>query len=131
MELNELKEQISARTGIPAILLTGDSEQSVLDYARKLLDYKTEDEPEKKRSLSEQFVDWFKGVSGHEDPEPSDPLSDIAEQVRIDTGGYPVIPDSSTVTIKGHKSASEELADFIKEKSTFDPFKHGGWKRIK
>ena len=131
MELEELKEQISIRTGIPTSLLTGDSEKGILNQARALMAYKAEGEKERQKSTSEQFSEWFKAVSGNEDPEASDPLSDIAEQVRVDSGEFPVISDTGEVNMGSHKSASEELADFIKRKAVFDPFKHDGWKTMK
>lgn len=136
MELNELKEQIESKTGIPSKLLTSDTADGCITMAKQLIDFRDESKEQKPITAKEAFTTWMEQMhpSDHRVKTDSEIIDDLVEQYRLDNGGYPStkeIQDGGSVNLPEHKTAKQELADFMNEKSAFDPFKHGGWKHIK
>lgn len=61
MELTELKYKISRATGIPFDELPGLTNQDAITSARAIVGMRKEDADQRKKSVSEQFADWFSG----------------------------------------------------------------------
>ena len=135
MILNELKTVISERTGMPASLLTGQTAEEIISQARALLELKSKNEVERPKSTREQFAEWLSIKQGEvlEDPENA-ALSEIAEAVRVENGGYPVIPDGGEVTgLPDPRPAWKQFEEWFNHRTAFNPLKsYGGvWENIK
>ncbi len=150
MTNEEIKKEISVRTGIPETLLTGETAEENIAYAKAILAYKKDSEPQRSKTTAEQFSDWLGGQLEEKDrqmaaafglhyeaPE-TDPagatLADIAEAVRVEGGGYPMVKDGGQVdtsNMPDPRPAREQFADWMGQQTAFDPFKDAdGWKRV-
>ncbi len=139
MTIEEIRQQIEQRTGVPAYLLTGETAEDNILQARKLLQFKREhnsqDNSQDNRSTAEQFAEWFNGqyLPLQEDPERA-ALEDIAEAVRIENGGFPIVRDGGQITadrIPDSRPTREQFAEWLEDKTAWDPFRDpDGWKRI-
>lgn len=145
MTLEELKQEIAQRTGVPAVLLTGETAEENIAQAKAFLAYKREHEAQRPKTAAEQFADWFGGQMEERDrqqaatfglnytPPEKDAagaaLAEIEERARVEAGGYPRINDSGEVTgLPDPRSAREQFADWISDKTAFNPFKQAdGW----
>lgn len=134
MELNELKDQIEYKTGIPSDLLTGNTADEILSRAKSLLAYRESQYSDRNKSNKEHFADWLNA----EDPELDVPhndyaaaLAQIEERYRIESGGYPKIGDNGSVDLGEHQTAKESFSDWFTKKSAYDPFMEDGWKPMK
>ena len=59
MTIDELRQEIEQRTGVPASLLTGETLEENIAQAKALLAFKKEGNDNRKKSTGEQFVDWI------------------------------------------------------------------------
>lgn len=60
MTIEELKQTIEQRTGIPKTLLTGETAEEDIAQAKALLAFKKEHEAQRpKKRTAEQFSDWL------------------------------------------------------------------------
>lgn len=140
MTIEELKQTIEQRTGVPASLLTGETAEENVAQAKAMLAYKREYAQQRPKTAAEQFSDWLGGqleeksrqtaaaFGLHYEAPETDPagaaLADIAEAVRVDGGGYPMIRDGGEVTgLPDARPAREQFADWLKQQTAFDPFK--------
>lgn len=150
MNIEELKQTIEQRTGVPASLLKGETAEENIAQAKALLAYKRESEQQRPKTATEQFSDWFSGYMGERDRQTAaafglhyeapetDPagaaLADIAEAVRVEGGGYPIVRDGGQVDtskMPDPRPAAEQFADWLGQQTAFDPFKDAdGWKRL-
>lgn len=135
MNLEELKNEIEQRTGIPAKLLTGETPEENISQAKALLAYKREHEAQQPKSTAEQFADWLNAKQGI-DPEDKEgaALTDIEEAVRVAAGGYPMAKDGGEVTnLPDPRPAREQFAEWLDRKGSlkYDPSKGAdGWRRM-
>lgn len=132
MNLEDLKNEIEQRTGVPATLLTGETAEENVSQAKALLAYKREYEAQQPKSAKEQFADWMQQKEGiaPEDPEGA-ALADIENSLRL----YPTgLRDGGEVTnLPDPRTAREQFADWLDRKGSlkFDPFKDAdGWRRM-
>lgn len=150
MTIEELKQTIEQRTGVPASLLTGETAEENIAQAKAMLAYKREYEQQRPKTAAEQFSDWLGGqleeknrqtaaaFGLHYEAPEADPagaaLADIAEAVRVEGGGYPMVKDGGQVdtsNMPDPRPAREQFADWLGQQTTFDPFKDAdGWKRV-
>lgn len=149
MTTEELKQEIAQRTGIPAALLTGETAEENIAQAKALLAYKREHEVQRPKTTREQFADWHNEQMDERDrqkaaylgllytPSQADPagaaLAEIEERARLDAGGYPSLQDGGSVNVNlgDTRSAKEQFADWLADRTAFDPFKEAdGWKRL-
>lgn len=150
MTIEELKQQIEQRAGVPASLLTGETAEEVVARAKAVLAYKREHEAQRPKTAQEQFADWIGAqledkdrrtaelLGRHYEAPPADParaaLAEIEEAARRDAGGYPIIPDGGQIDISrlpDARPAREQFADWFKKETAFDPFTDSdGWTRI-
>lgn len=152
MTIEELKQQIEQRTGVPASLLTGETAEEVVARAKAVLAYKREHEAQRPKTAREQFADWIDAqledkdrrtaelLGRHYEAPPADPagaaLAEVAEAYRVEAGGYPQVPDGGNPYINGKqapdgRSTAEQFADWFGQQTAFDPFKDAdGWKNL-
>ena len=150
MTIEELKQTIEQRTGVPASFLTGETAEENIAQAKAFLAYKREYEQQRPKSTAEQFSDWIGGQLEERDRQTAaafglhyeapekDPagaaLADIEEAVRVEAGGYPMVKDGGqidTSNMPDPRPAREQFADWLGQKTAFDPFKDAdGWKRV-
>lgn len=148
MTIEELKQTIEQRTGVPASLLTGETAEENIAQAKAMLAYKREYEQQRPKTAAEQFSDWLGGqleeknrqtaaaFGLHYETPEADPagaaLADIAEAVRVEGGGYPMTKDGGEVSnMPDPRPAREQFADWLGQQTAFDPFKDAdGWKRV-
>lgn len=135
MNIEELKQAIEQRAGVPASLLTGETAEENIALAKAFLAYKKEYAAKQPKSTREQFADWFNKQQGIEPQDTAaQALAEIEEQARIDAGGYPRIADGGNVLAGGHlpdgRPASEQFADWAGQQMAFNPFKEDGWTHL-
>ncbi len=135
MTTEELKNLISQNTGVPAEMLTGETPEENITRARQLLAFKTDNSTQ---DPGEQFASWIRYQTGdlEEVNNPEAALNEIAEQVRIEAGGYPRIPDGGASNITGFtgqdtRSTEEAFNEWFYNASAFDPFAgDDGWRPL-
>ena len=135
MNLENLKNEIEQRTGVPASLLSGETPEENIAQAKAFLAYKRECAEQQPKTAREQFADWMNAKQGI-DPEDTEgaALADIEEAVRVAAGGYPMTRDGGEVNnLADPRPAREKFADWLDQRGDlkFDPFKDAdGWKRL-
>lgn len=130
MNLEELKQIIGQRTGIPASLLTGETIEENIAQAKALLAYKREAEAERPKSTKEQFAQWLNAQQGIEDQDTAgQALAQIEERARVEAGGYPIIQDGGSVNVQtgDPRSAKEQFSDWAGQALAYNPRKQNGW----
>ena len=137
MTTDELKNLISQNTGIPAEMLTGETPEENITRARQLLAFKRDNSTQAPADPGEQFASWIRSQTG--EPEevttPETALNEIAEQVRVEAGGYPRIPDGGASNITGFtgqdaRPTEEIFKEWLYNASAFDPFSNDGWTQL-
>ncbi len=148
MNVEELKQEIAQRTGVPVILLTGETAEENIAQAKAFLAYKREHEAQRPKTAQEQFSDWLGGqleekdrqtaatyglqyTPAHKD-EAGAALAEIEEAARVEAGGFPKVADGGEVTgLPDARPAREQFAEWLGQKTAFNPFKDGnGWQRL-
>lgn len=129
-DLNELKEIINEKTGVPIQALTGNDERQIIDCARWILNEREKNLSETSyKSTRDQFADWMNSKNGESSENPHlAELSKIEEHLRVEAGGYPITEDSGDPYVNGRsmsdpRSAREQFAEWFQNKTAFDPFK--------
>ena len=91
MNLEELRQEIERRTGVPATLLTGETAEENIAQAKALLAFRMGRETQKPKSTAEQFAEWMQSQENVPDQTeaPPDP----------DAGNYPVLKDGGCVNV--------------------------------
>lgn len=148
MTIEELKQQIEQRAGVPASLLTGETAEEVVARAKAILAYKREHEAQRPKTTQEQFAEWIGAqledkdrrtaelLGRHYKATPADPagaaLAEVAEAYRVEAGGYPMTKDGGEGTnMPDPRPAREQFAEWFGQKTAFDPFKDAdGWKTL-
>lgn len=145
MTIEELKQAIEQRTGVPASFLTGETAEENIAQAKVMLAYKREYEPQRPETTAEQFGRWMdyqfeekdrqtaSALGLHYEGQAKDPalaaLADIEEAARVEAGGYPMIMDGGEVArLSDPRPAREQFSEWLGQKTAFDPFKGAdGW----
>lgn len=125
MNTEELKQTISNKVGIPANLLTGNTDQEIIEQARQLLTFKADAEQKQpaKLSTSEQFARWISGEDA--DTEQNKALSDL-NLIADSLQGYPTIIDRQVETGERNPlsgaTTQESFENWFKAKTAYSPF---------
>lgn len=148
MNVEELKQELAQRTGVPAVLLTGETAEENIAQAKAFLAYKKEYEAQRPKTAAEQFSDWLGGQLEEKDrqtaatyglqytPAQTDEagaaLAEIEEAARVEAGGFPKVADGGEVTgLPDARPAREQFAEWLGQKTAFNPFNDGnGWQRL-
>ena len=104
------KETLSEASGIPAVLLTGDTVEEVQERAETLKQWKNERQPQQKPidistlPVREQFACWMNGVQPVEAvPDPAAPVNK-----------YPIVKDGGEIPVPTTPQKTRDLfADFF------------------
>lgn len=115
MTLEELRNEVSGKTGVPAALLTGDTPQEIMTRAQALIDFKAaqggrsatlaDSTPQYSGSTREQFAQWFDATNcGRKAP--------AAPPAEEPPASYPVLEDAGEVVFpEPPKSTREQFAE--------------------
>ena len=127
MTLEEAKIEIAQRTGVPVDLLQGETAEEYLAHALALKAYKktTEVSTPASKSSSEQFADWFKANYSEEEDNTEAELIELKNIAAEADGRLGYFKDASTDNAPwpDKRPASEQFADWFKEKTAWDPKK--------
>lgn len=135
MSIEELKQEIEKRTGVPAAMLPDDAD-GALNRARDLLLFKHRHKPEVATN-ADLFGKWLHDQAGYEKndsvTQELDALSDIHREI---IGGYPDLKDGGTPyqmvenddPAGGDPRKSFEM--WFRDTSAFNPRKEGNWTRF-
>ena len=132
MTLEDFKQIVSDRTGIPANLLNGETAEETIAHAKALMAYKKNAEATRQKTPREQFAEWLQAQEGGQ-PEEVDPIAQIEEDLRIASGGYPIVRDggSANVNLGDGRSPQEQFSEWIGKQFAFDQFKSSdGWRPL-
>ena len=127
MTIEELRQEIAQRAGVPANLLTGETVEENIAQARALLAYKRDlEEQEQPKDTAGQFARWLRTNDGIERTDGA-ALDDIAKQARMEAGGYPEVEDGGTPYINGRaapdtRPAAEQFSEWLQEQTAITPF---------
>ena len=130
MNLDELKQSIEEKTGIPVSLLKGENEEEIIVTAKAMLAYKREQDAKRPGSTADQFAKWTNALYGIEEPDTAGAaLAEIEEAVRVSAGGYPLITDGGEVSnLPDSRSTRDQFAEWLAPKVAFNPYNDRGWK---
>lgn len=125
MSIEELKQIIEQRTGVPASLLTGETAEENIAQAKAILAYKRDLDTQTPKTARGQFVEWFNASQGKEAQDTAGAaLAEIEDAARMEAGGYPAVQDSGEVTgLPDPRPARDQFAEWFGQKSAFNPFK--------
>jgi len=117
MELDELKQLISDKTGIPKDMLTGETAEENVARAKALLAYKKEQKQDSRepKSTREQFKEWCERTQ-LDVPQQEDPihaaLAGLEEVERLHVQAYPEVKDGGGVMYDG-RSTRDKFEDWL------------------
>ena len=125
--MDEVKAQISQRTGIPLQLLTAETKKELFAQAKALLELR--DDPPPAQTNAERFAELFRQAMDEPEPPKNQYFAALAEI----EAGFPVVPDGGEAggRLPDGRPAREQFADWFKQQTAFDPFRdEDGWKKI-
>lgn len=132
MNVEELKQAIERRTGVPVFVLTGETAEENIAQAKAIIAYKREHEAQQPKTTSDKFAEWFRQLQGIEETGAAgEALAQIEAAAGLDAGGYPTVTDGGGVNVKtgDGRPASEQFAEWFSDKFAYDPASnHDGWK---
>lgn len=138
MTVNEVRAAISKGTGIPEYKLPDATRDEIIQHAQTILAQQRQEEAQRPKNTADQFAEWFNAQQGI-DPQAERyaaaqaAIDSVAEQLRVDAGGYPIIRDggSSGVFLGDCRPAAEQFSEFINDKLAFDARTDAdGWTRL-
>lgn len=131
MNNDELKKEIERKTGVPAILLTGETAKENIEQAKVLLTYRIKNQSLTQKTNREQFSDWWNDVQGIE---VKDEAVEALDKIEAAAAAYPKAQDGGEVDpnhLPDPRPTREQFSDWIGPKMDLDPFKDSdGWKRM-
>lgn len=131
MSIEELRQTIEQRTGVPASLLNGETAEENVAQAKALLAFKRDHEATRPKTAAEQFAEWHRAQLGEPQDEADAALEDIREAARVEAGGYPRTKDGGEVTgMPDARPTREQFREWLEQRTAFDPFKQDGWKDL-
>lgn len=112
MTLDEMRQEISRRTGVPAEILTGETAEEQIAQAKAMLAYKKESGGAVKKTEAEQFREWFNTVTGNGSASSEDPFIGLEQELKQP---YPTIQDASASDPlpKAEDSVAESFANWL------------------
>ena len=132
-DVTQVKERIQNDLGIPQDLLKGETTEEVIANAKALLAFKRQHEQTTPKTTGEQFAQWVNDRYGEQErDEAGEALAQIAEEARINAGGYPQLRDGGSVLASGAqlpdgRPAAEQFAEWMGQRMAFDPRSANGW----
>lgn len=132
MILEDVKKELSSRTGIPVSLLTGETIEENIAKAKAIIAYRRDHD--KPQSAKEAFSLWCQEKNGDEKPDPMENVTKYENELRsLDC--YPQIRDGGSVLVngklKGNEDPSKEFSRLASDALAFNPFRDpSGWTHI-
>lgn len=132
MTVEEIKQEINKKTGIPVYLLTGETIEENIARAKAILAYRKEQaeqyEAERPKTTSEQFADWMQAQSGEERTEQPDAetqaLLDLEESLQV----VPNIMDNGNAYAQKEmpdgRTTAEQFGAWMSKQFAFNPYKN-------
>ena len=133
MTLDEFKNEVEQRTGVPASLLDGSTAGEIVTMAKTILAYKKECDVERQNTPREQFAAWLNESYGVETQNGMDEaLDDLTRTAAAENCSYPVIQDGQVDTsgIPDGRTPEQQFSEWWYKKTAFDPAKKGSWKKL-
>ena len=131
MNIDDVKQEISQKTGIPEMLLTGETIEEDIAKAKAILAYRKEAEQARPKSAREGFCEWMNAQEGIEQP---DAAGQALEAIEKEAAGdfsahYPLIRDAGEVEVgSATNDARKAFAEWAGQKMAFDPTRTAdGW----
>ena len=121
-----LKELASLKTGVPAELITGETNEEIAANAAALAAFKRQHDEERARQNAEQlttrdkFAAW---VNGESTP------AEVAPEPAQETNSYPTVKDGGTPqgTGYGPTDTRASFEEWFNGSIAFNPFKNNGY----
>ena len=106
MSIDELKQNIEQRTGVPAAIIQGETSEEVIAHAKALLAFKLQEDAKAGRTESrptkELFAMWINGEEEKLDPNIA--LANIEKE-----NSYPNLKDSGELPAGVQKESTQQL----------------------
>lgn len=116
----DIKNLIEQRAGVPAHLLTGETNEEIIASAKALLAYRRDAAPH--GSTRERFAAWFNQSYNAEavNAQSAAAFAALAEIERQQAGGYPEIRDGQpqNFTPGDGRPTREQFAEYMREAFT-------------
>ena len=131
MILEDVKKELSSRTGIPVSLLTGETIEENIARAKAIIAFRRDHD--KPKNAKEAFSLWFQEENGDKIP---DPMENITQYEKELYSGYPQIKDGGSVLVNGKKLSGtddpkREFENMIDSALAFNPMRDpSGWTRL-
>ena len=131
--IEDLKQEIEQRAGIPASLLNGETIEENIAQAKALLAYKKQVKADEPQNNAERFADWLKS-SGYDNSRDAAgiALGEIEKAALVEAGVYPAVPDGGEVTeIATQRPTSLQFSDWLGSRLAFNPSAgSAGWHKL-
>lgn len=127
MTIEELKQAIEERTGIPALFLTGETAEENIARAKAILAYKKRMEDKRPKTVQEEFEEWFNDISGQRKQDPKEAaLADLEATVQREASAYPILKDgqADTSNMPDPRPVREQFAEWMEQNAAFNPFRN-------
>ena len=135
MTIEELKNTIEQRTGIPANLLQGTEPKEVITYARNLAGFAKPSAPAspigddgQTKSARDTFADWVDQnfFGGREEPDEGAGAIQALDQIEAELSKpYPAPPDGGEASHNFIKpSLRDQFVEWSRDALAYNPFNH-------
>lgn len=141
MTLNDVRTEISRRTGVPTSLLTGTTVEENIDQAKAILDFKRDfvsrrstTEPSLPKSPREQFAEWASKTLMVTDPNSGTHVPGMISEPDAPPPVCPTIADPGEIAsgeMPDGRSTREQFTEWFLDRTAFNPFKdRDGWMHL-
>lgn len=123
MNIDEVKQQIAERTGLPVNLLTGETAEENIIRAKALLAYAKTAEPKQQKTGKEAFAEWLQDLD--ETDTENDSRMQALKQYEDELRGYPSLQDKGEAKAEEDtRPAGEQFATWFASKTAYNPRKN-------
>ena len=132
--LEEAKQTISERTGIPVDLLNAETIEGNIDRAEALLTLRNRSdaarETRQPKPTRDSFAEWLEGGKLDPDELTAATVASLKETIRDLSGAYPVLKDGGTIEAdkdtEDPRTTREQFETWFNNVTAYDPRKDGG-----
>lgn len=133
MKIEDFKQTIADKTGLPVHLLNGETEEENIAQAKALIAYKRDCDAQRPKTSREEFADWLSAQTGTEQHnEALQALNQIEAETKT-YNGYPNVRDGGSVNVQigNGRSPQEEFSEWVSNALAFNPLKSDdGWTHL-
>lgn len=113
MTLDKFKDAVERRTGVPASLLSGETEEEVIARAKALLVLKRESAAKALErtgsTTADHFRDWYATQTGEENNNAGQDPEDTQQK----SAGYPQLQDNGEIQTPDLRTARDQFVDWM------------------